>query len=120
MESLLGILSKIGFDWQVALANLFNFLIIFFILRRYAFKPIGKLIKERQERIDQGLENAKKTEQMLLDSKKDYEEMIQKAMQESNKIMTDVKEEANKKRDEILRQTEDDINKMLEAGKKTL
>ncbi|MBI1866370.1 MAG: ATP synthase F0 subunit B [Candidatus Staskawiczbacteria bacterium] len=58
MVNIYEILGKIGFDWQVALANLVNFLIILFVLRKFAFNPIKKLIQERQGKIDEGLEKA--------------------------------------------------------------
>jgi F0F1-type ATP synthase membrane subunit b/b' len=43
---ILGILGKIGFDWQVALANLVNFLIIFWILKKFAFKPVREILQK--------------------------------------------------------------------------
>ncbi len=62
MQTVLEILGKIGFDWQVALANLVNFLIIFFILKKFAFKPIQKILKERQDKISEGLIKAQEAD----------------------------------------------------------
>ena len=65
MVNIYEILQKIGFDWQVALANLVNFLIILFLLKKFAFKPIAKLIKDRQDKISEGLQKAKEAEVRL-------------------------------------------------------
>jgi F0F1-type ATP synthase membrane subunit b/b' len=68
------ILGKIGFDWQVALANLVNFLIIVFLLKKFAFKPIAKIIQDRQNKINEGLENAKKAaEEAMKNAKSDID-----------------------------------------------
>lgn len=98
------ILGKIGFDWQVALANLFNFLIIFFILKKFAFGPIGKLIKERQEKIALGLENAKKAETELMMAEENAKEHISKAKMEANTIVGD----AQKKGDTIISSSQEE------------
>ena len=60
MVNIYEILGKIGFDWQVALASLVNFLIILFVLKKFAFKPIKKLIQERQNKINEGIEKEKR------------------------------------------------------------
>ncbi|MBU4369492.1 ATP synthase F0 subunit B, partial [Patescibacteria group bacterium] len=54
------ILGNLGFDWRMALANLVNFLIIFFVLKKYAFKPIKEKLEEREKKIKTGLEDAEK------------------------------------------------------------
>jgi len=93
MESIYEILSKIGFDWQVALANLVNFLIILFLLAQFGFKPVRKIIQERQEKINKGLENAKKaeTELMMTDIKK--AKIIEEAQKKANEIMGKAKQD---------------------------
>jgi len=62
---ILSILTKMGFDWQVALANTFNFLIIFFILKHFAFKPIKSAIEKRKNVIQEGLDKAQEAEVRL-------------------------------------------------------
>lgn len=120
MDNLLEILGKIGFDWQVALANLFNFLIIFFILKKFAFKPIGKLIKERQEKINEGILNAEKNEKLLSNTKKEYEDIILDARTEAHKLVQDARKEAIVKKDQLLEQARGEVASMIENGKKSL
>lgn len=98
------ILGKIGFDWQVALANLVNFIIIFIILKKFAFAPIKKIITERQRKIDEGLDNAKKAETELLMAEEIREKKIQKARIEANSIVGS----AQKKGDEIVNKSKEE------------
>lgn len=98
MENFIAILSKIGFDWQVALANFVNFLIIFLILKKFAFGPISKAISLRQKKIDEGIENAKKAETDLLMAENIRNEKIKEAKLEANTIIGN----AQKRGDEII------------------
>lgn len=90
------VLGKLGFDWKVALANLVNFLVIYYLLRNVVFKKLGNAIKERQERIKQGLDDAEKAKQSLVDASQRKEELIKEAYQNSQEIIGSAKEERNK------------------------
>src|SRR3989338_11675325 len=116
------ILSKIGFDWKLALANLINFLIIFYLLKKFAFAPIGRIIRERKDRIEEGLEKANRSEEILNASKKKSDEIIAGAKEEANKIIAKGYEqarqsiehaalEAMKKQEEILLRAQKGIDR---------
>ena len=89
------VLSNIGFDWQVALANFINFLIIFWILKKKVFGPVGKIITERTEKIQSGIDQAQQSETELLVAKQKAEEEIKAARSQANQIMADAKETAD-------------------------
>ena len=114
------ILGKIGFDWHVALANLVNFLIIFFVLKKFAFVPIGKMIKERKQIIQDGLENAKLNAEKMKATVAEYEATIQKARTEANEIFEKGKKEAEFKKAEILAQAQKEMSETIENGKKII
>ncbi len=86
---MLEILGKIGFDWQVALANLVNFLIIFFILRRFAWKPLKNVIEERQQKIVKGLEDAQKAATDLKMAEEIRKQKVEDAKLHANQIVSD-------------------------------
>ncbi|MBP6925575.1 MAG: ATP synthase F0 subunit B, partial [Candidatus Pacebacteria bacterium] len=95
MEGILLILGKIGFDWQVAFANLVNFLIIFFILKHLAFKPLQKVIEKRRAEIQTGLDNAERAKTSLLNAEQEKEVIVMAARQEANDIIATAKTQAD-------------------------
>lgn len=101
---MLEILGKIGFDWQVAVANLVNFLIIFFILKKFAFKPLKKVIDERQQKIAKGLEDAQKAETDLIMAEEIRKQKVDEAHAHANQIIS----EANMKGISIVSSAEGD------------
>jgi F-type H+-transporting ATPase subunit b len=92
---MLEVLSNIGFDWQVALANFINFLIIFWILKKWVFGPVGKIIAERTEKIQSGIDKAQESETQLLVARQKAEEEIKAARSQANQIVADAKRNAD-------------------------
>jgi F-type H+-transporting ATPase subunit b len=104
---MLEILGKVGFDWQVALANLVNFFLVLIVLHFLVFKPLKKVIAERKRKIDEGLEYAKKAETALIEASSRKEDLLRDAYQESQDIITKAKEEKNK----VLQSASEEANK---------
>lgn len=114
------ILGKIGFDWQVALANLVNFLIIVAILYFLVFKPLSKAITERKSKIAEGVAAAEANTELLEKTKDDSEAVLADARQEATAIISQAKVDATAKREELEAQTKAQVADMLESGKKSL
>lgn len=121
------ILSKIGFDWKLAIANLVNFLVIFWVLKRFAFEKIEAVIDERKKRADEGLLKAKQAEEKLagaeeqkreivLAAKKEGHEVIAKAHNNAELILKHAQDEAFKERSDILEQA----RKRIESEEKEM
>lgn len=90
------ILANFGFDWRMALANLVNFLVIVWILKRFALKPIEQKIKEREDKISKGLEDAKKSSAEFQMAKQISEKTILEARNEANKIIASAQGDSEK------------------------
>jgi F-type H+-transporting ATPase subunit b len=113
MDFLLDILGKLGFDWRVALANLINFLIIFWILNRFVFRPLAQTIASRQEKIAQGIESSERADGLLVrakeearslvdDAKKQAAEIIQHAGKQAENVKQDIEKRAYADADQIV------------------
>lgn len=113
MSELLNILSSLGFNWHVALANFFNFLIILFLLHTFFFKKLGTVIKEREALIERGLNKASEGEKLLMqveeekksildEAKKERHLLIEKAKNEGETIVSSMKDSAQKEIDSKL------------------
>jgi F-type H+-transporting ATPase subunit b len=110
---ILNALGNIGFDWRLALANLVNFLIVFWLLKKFVWAPLRAHIENREKEIAQGLENAQKAETALVMAKEKSDSIIDEAKVERNKVLKEARtiadqtiaqstREAMEKSDEIL------------------
>jgi F-type H+-transporting ATPase subunit b len=113
---MLEILGKVGFDWQVALVQLVNFLIVFFILKKLFFKPIQEAISKRKTVIDEGLDNADKAKAELVAAESKKDNLLKDAYQESQGIVGDAHEKKETIMSKAKRDAETEAEKIRETA----
>src|SRR5215831_18897894 len=75
------------------------FAVAFFVLRRYAFGPIQKMIDERRERIRQSLAEADRAREEARQLLKEHRRLIGQARAEAEEIRQEVRRDAELLRD---------------------
>ena len=108
---MLEILGTIGFDYRVAIANLVSFLIIYFILAKYVFGPVKKLVDQRRTTIQEGIDRAQQSVTELLVAQQKAETEIKTAKAQANQIVAEAKEKA----DEQINQAKSTAQKEADA-----
>lgn len=97
-----------------------SFIIFVFLLRKYAWKPVLKIIKDRDESINHALNAAEEARKEIGEIKKESErirrdvlierdEIIEKAVHEKDKIVESAKHQAKAEADKIFLETKQDI-----------
>ena len=71
--------SFIGVNFWTMIFAWINILIMFLILRKFLFKPVKKMIDERQKEVDDMYANAEQAEKAADEMKADYEQKLAKA-----------------------------------------
>ncbi len=117
MES---IISTFHIDWKIIIAQGINFGVVFFVLYRYAIKPLLKTMNVRQEKIAQGLKDAKDNADILLETETKHEEILSQARLEAHEVFQDIKNEAEIKKAEIIEEAKKEAIYIVENGKKIL
>ncbi|MFA5773295.1 MAG: F0F1 ATP synthase subunit B [Candidatus Paceibacterota bacterium] len=107
-------------DWKIIIAQVINFGIVFVVLYMFALKPLKKLMSEREEKITKGVTDAKDNAEMIVQTKKEYAEVINKARTEAHTIFQEGKKEADAKKAEMLENAKKEVDTMIQSGKKTL
>ncbi|HCY18049.1 MAG: ATP synthase F0, B subunit [Candidatus Nomurabacteria bacterium GW2011_GWF2_35_12] len=115
MES---IINTFHIDLKIIIAQIFNFGIVFVVLYLYALKPLNKLMKERSEKIEKGINDAKSNAEILNNTKVEYQELITKARKEADKIFQEGKKEAETKKTLMLEKAKEEVAVMIANGKK--
>ncbi len=98
-----------------------TFLAILFILKKFAWKPILKMIKEREESIDnaiQSAENARKemqelkssNEKILADARAERDAMLKEARETKEAIVNEAKSKAKAEADKLVAAARESIN----------
>jgi F-type H+-transporting ATPase subunit b len=125
MEFILNTLGQIGFNWHVALANFLNFLIIFFILKKFVFAKIFNILDNREKIIKTGLENSRQAEIILNKAKDDSDNILKSARDDADSIKTlaykdaeDIKKSLESESKDKLHNLELDLNQKIKEADK--
>ncbi|MGH2462743.1 MAG: F0F1 ATP synthase subunit B [Candidatus Limnocylindria bacterium] len=105
---------KLGF--QIA-----NFLILLFLLNRFVFPPVRRLLDERQRKISQGLEDADaaardrelaraEREAALAEARREAEAMVQRAAKTAEATSADILAEAKAAAEQITTRAREEIS----------
>ena len=93
--------------------TLIAFGIVFFILAKYAWKPIVGSLQERQNNIDDAILSAEKVRKEMSELKSENEELLAKAREERSQMMRDAKETRDSIIAEAREQAKDEMNKIV-------
>jgi len=110
-------LTKLGIDWKLFIAQLFNFLILFFILKTFAWKPILEALEGRRKKIAQGIENSELAQEKLETIDIQKERVITEARIKASQIIEESKAKAEKIRAEKNKITQQEIDKQIAEAK---
>jgi F-type H+-transporting ATPase subunit b len=104
-------------NWFTVIAQVVNFLILVWLLKRYLYKPILKAIDEREKKIKSKIEDADKKD---AEAKKEHEEFEKKNEdfdKQKKELLDKAVEEVKTKRENLLdkaKKDADDLRKKLE------
>ena len=82
-------------DFGLIIWQLITFLIVLFILGKFAWKPILGSLKERENTIEEALNAAKKAKEEMLQLQAGNEKLLAEARLERDKILRDAQTAAN-------------------------
>lgn len=110
------IFKDFGFQPEFFVAQIVNFLILAFIFKKYLYKPVLKVLQDRQAKIKQGIEDSEKASAALASAQEQKDEIIKKAAQEAERIIESTKNEAQSLRGSLLDQAKKDADKIIAGG----
>jgi F-type H+-transporting ATPase subunit b len=61
------LISQLGINWELLLSQAVNFFLVLIVLRIFVYKPLLKLLHDRQHRIEEGLVKADEADRRLLE-----------------------------------------------------
>ncbi|MEJ7821748.1 MAG: F0F1 ATP synthase subunit B [Chitinophagaceae bacterium] len=93
--------------------TLLAFLIVFFILKKYAWKPILNSMNEREQGIADSLATAEKIKIEMTQMKSEHEELLVKAREERGNMLREAKETKDKIISEAKEQAKVETNKII-------
>ncbi len=105
---------KLGIDWKLLLAQIVNFLILFFILYKLVYKPILNVLDKRKKMIEKNVEDTKRIEDRLTKLEEERAKVLSDASKEAMAIIEKTKKVAEEDREKALANAKKEISLLAE------
>jgi F-type H+-transporting ATPase subunit b len=96
------------------------FIILFLVLRRYAWPAILRATEERERRIARQLEEAERVNGEAQASLEEHRKLLAGARQEAHQLLQDAKSAADKERELLMKRAREEQEELLERTKKEI
>ena len=104
----------------MGLFNLLNFLILFWILKKFFFASVVKTINTRQEKIKESVDNIQKARTELQMAEKKAQNLVDEAKVEANKIAAKATEDGKEMAEEMKGKATAEIEKLVTQAKRNM
>src|SRR6266568_4012769 len=109
-----------GWDPKLFFSQVISLIIVAYLLKRFAYKPILGVLEQRRQQIAQAHLNAEKIKQQLAEAEQRHAEILAKANAEAQKMIEEARASAShladRKQQEAIAAAEQILAKAREAG----
>jgi F-type H+-transporting ATPase subunit b len=124
-------LGALGVDGKVFLFQLATFVLVFILLKKFAFTPIGRMLEKRRQTIDDGVRLGQKLEherekldqetaRITREARHEADRIIANGHKEAREVLRDAEKAANRKAETMLADAEIRIHEETQNAKRKL
>ncbi len=93
-------MDKLGIQWKILVSQTISFSIVFFVLWRFAYKPIFAMLQARREKIAEALANAEKIKGDVARTELERQKILADAGDQANQMIDDARQAASRVREQ--------------------
>lgn len=106
-------------DWNVV-ATIVNLLILYWLMRKFLFKPVMGIMDKRKELIDQQFSEAQGAKEEAKKLQEQYSGLMANAKEESQNIVEKARENAKVETDNTLLEASEQAKRLLEQAREKM
>ncbi len=110
-------MEKLGLNLGYIFVQIFNFLILFVVLRTWVYKPILGLLEKRRKVIAEGIEDARVAAEARANAEKEAAKILAEAQAEANRIVREATERAQAATKDVRAAAEAEAARIIESAK---
>jgi F-type H+-transporting ATPase subunit b len=112
-----GGLGTLGINVKIFLAQLLNFTVVLIVLWRFAYKPIVKLLDDRQKKVEKSLKDAADVEKRVKQLEEERKEVLLQARHEARVALEKAQGDAEARKAEMLAKAKEEVSGVVRQGK---
>lgn len=110
-------MEALGIDLKLLIAQIINFGILFFLLSKFAYKPILNILEERRMKVEQGIKDSEEAGKRLAEAEAEAEKIQEKAYKDANEILKNAKAAATEEASQIVKKASDQADRVMKGAK---
>lgn len=107
-------------DWKWVASQAVSFLILYWLLRKFAFAPIQKIFREREERVRKAIEDAEHQRVKMEELRAEYEQHLARIEEEARTRLQEAMQQAYQARDALLAEARESAERMLQRAQEQI
>jgi F-type H+-transporting ATPase subunit b len=115
-----GPLARLGVDWRLLVAQLVNFGLVLFVMAKWVYKPLLKVMDERASKIEQGIKDAAAAASAKDAASVEKDAVVGEARQRARTIIEEAERLAVTLRDEQVKKAKTEVESVVAKGKEQL
>jgi|SRR5688572_25596274 len=115
-----GVLGTLGINGKLFLAQLVNFGIVFFVMWKWVYTPLLKVMDERTKKIEEGVKEAEAAGSLLRASADQGTKILVDARKQAREILDEAAASAESERQEAAKKARAEVEKIVAAGRDQL
>ncbi len=117
---LAGVIGTFGIRGDLFAAQLINFLLVLAVLWKFAYKPILKLLDEREKKIADSVKNAETIEKRLGEALTEKDAILAQARKDAQVMITKALSDTELRKTEMVEAAKKEVERVIEKGKEQL
>ncbi len=105
-------MEKLGINWGLLIAQIFNVVLLVWLLTRFLYRPVLNMLNERTRRIQESLRETELVKEQLARANQDYDQKLAQARQEAAAILAQAQERAKLQEAEIIAQARQEADRI--------
>jgi F-type H+-transporting ATPase subunit b len=116
----LEVLSQMKLQWHWILSQTVAFLILYWLLRKFAFAPIQQILREREERVRKVIEDAERQRAEVERLREEYERHLAHIEEEARAKLQEAMQQAYQARDALLADAREQAERILQRAQEQI
>lgn len=113
-------ITNFGIDWRLLLAQVVNFFLLLFLLKKFAYKPILAMLAKRRQEIEKGFELRREAEETLKRADELRAATLQQARTDSLAMVNEAEQAGKKRQEEIVAEAAKKSEQIIRDAKRII
>ncbi|KKT73948.1 MAG: ATP synthase subunit b [Parcubacteria group bacterium GW2011_GWB1_44_7] len=114
------LLSELGINWKILIAQLINFGILVAVLRWLLYRPLLELLEKRRKKLEDDADRAERLEQKIKATAIEEEKTLAEARKRGQEILAATEKTGKELKESLTTEAKREAEKMIAAGRQIL